>query len=449
MHTPEKIRTEAMATAQGPVFRWIAAGAAVQMILAGALILADGAYPRWRLGVVLALSVLTVAFAGAELVVERASYDGPRRIVYAVGSVVCFAAIVGVSEGLGSPLTPLMLHPLIGQSSRHGRSSSAPSALVAVLVCVVILAVVPGAWTGPRIAEPYRTWVWAVMLSGVVITMFVSLSKTRAAYARASGELGEMREAILRDHAARARGLETIGAKVAHELKNPLTSVKALLELMGEDAPDTERERFDVLGREVRRMQTILADYLSFSRPLEVLRTAAIDLAALATQTARVIEARADDARVRLRVTGESAEVVADAERLRAVLLNLIGNAIEASSAGDTVTVHTEPTDGGARITVADTGRGMNARELASIGKPFFSTKPEGTGLGVVIAIGTVRQHGGDLTFDSTPGQGTTATVTLPATATSPPTDPSKSYDKISHLDRDAKTRLQGDESHK
>src|SRR5262249_53372720 len=106
-----------------------------------------------------------------------------------------------------------------------------------------------------------------------------------------------------------------------------------------------------------------------------------------------------------------------DPGRLKEALLNLTANALEATPSGGSVTVAVEPDGEGAQITIADTGRGLGAAELARVGTPFYSTRAGGTGLGVVLARTTIGQHGGALRYASEAGRGTTVTITLPRTA--------------------------------
>jgi two-component system sensor histidine kinase HydH len=126
-----------------------------------------------------------------------------------------------------------------------------------------------------------------------------------------------------------------------------------------------------------------------------------------------VLSARADGARVRLYAEGD-ATLEADPRRLKEALLNLVVNAIEATPPGGEVAVEVRPAGEGAEIVIRDTGRGMAAETLRRIGTPFFTTREEGTGLGVVLARSVIAQHGGSLRYDSEPGKGTQVRVELP-----------------------------------
>jgi signal transduction histidine kinase len=162
-------------------------------------------------------------------------------------------------------------------------------------------------------------------------------------------------------------------------------------------------------------MRVIVGDYLSATRPLEDLDPEPVDLATLAGESAAVVAGRAEHDRIAIELGTVGCPLEADPRRLREALLNLLSNALDATPAGGTVRVETAPlAAGGATLTVIDSGRGMTEDQLARIGTSFFTTRAEGTGLGVSLVKGVVAQHGGTVTYDSTPDRGTRVTITLP-----------------------------------
>jgi two-component system, NtrC family, sensor histidine kinase HydH len=210
------------------------------------------------------------------------------------------------------------------------------------------------------------------------------------------------------------RELEQMGLKVAHELKNPLTALKALVQLgLRNPAEGPSHDRLALLEREVTRMQEILRSYLSSGRPLEELAPARVHLGPLVSDTLRVLSARAQAARVRLSSRGD-ALVEGDPRRLEEALLNLVANAIEATPPGGEVVVEVRPGADRIEIVVRDTGCGIAPETLRRLGTPFFTTREEGTGLGVALARSVIARHGGSLRYESEPGKGTTVTAKLP-----------------------------------
>jgi signal transduction histidine kinase len=250
-----------------------------------------------------------------------------------------------------------------------------------------------------------------------VLGVAALLAPVNAETRRKRDQVVRARAEMAADALARAQSLEQIGAKVAHELKNPLTGVKALVQLgLRSPAEAASHERLEVVEREVTRMQEILQNYLSFTRPLQAARPRGVALGPLVSDTLVVLSARADEARVRLYAVGD-ASVEADPGRLKEALMNLVANAIEATPPGGEVVVEVKPAGDSAEISIRDTGRGMPADTLTRIGTPFFTTREDGTGLGVVLARSVIAQHGGSLRYDSEPGKGTSVSVMLPRIA--------------------------------
>jgi two-component system sporulation sensor kinase B len=207
-----------------------------------------------------------------------------------------------------------------------------------------------------------------------------------------------------------AAGSASIAASLVHELRNPLAAVKGLLELIRRgDHDERTRGRLDVVLAEVARMEDMLRSRTAPPAP------AMVDTGALVDDVIAVIEARAMAAGVTVHRTGAGAgaAVAGDRQQLKAALLNLVGNAIEATAPGGRVVITTVATGGEVAIEIADTGRGLAPDDLARLGTPFFTRRPGGTGLGVLLARATVTQHGGSLTYRSTPGMGTTARIVL------------------------------------
>ncbi|MBV8763109.1 MAG: sensor histidine kinase [Deltaproteobacteria bacterium] len=239
--------------------------------------------------------------------------------------------------------------------------------------------------------------------------------KLAIAATRAGDSYECLREERVAEAEAQLRRLQGVGAKVAHELKNPLASIKGLCQLVAR-TPESERtqERLAVVASEIERMQTILDEYLSFSRPLEDLRPEKVDLAAVARDVLDVLAGRADTAGVTLKLDGAITPVNGDSRRLKEALINLVANAIEATPNGGTVALRLRAGNGEVTLDVKDSGRGIAPEDLERLGTSFFTTRANGTGLGVVLAQGVINQHGGTLSYASTVGQGTTATIRLP-----------------------------------
>ena len=241
-----------------------------------------------------------------------------------------------------------------------------------------------------------------------------SYVSARPAIRRQRVRLDRARDAHGPEAPAGTREREGIGAKMAHELKNPLTGVKALVQLgLRNPAEVASHGRLAIVEREVTRMQELLKAYLSFTRSLEEVAPVRVELGRLVSDVLLVLSARAEESRVRLRARGETTAEV-DPRRFEEALLNLVANAIEATPPGGEVLVEIRREGDGSEIVIRDSGHGMAPETLRRLGTPFFTTRENGTGLGVMLARAAVVQHGGTLRYESEPGKGTTVRVTLP-----------------------------------
>jgi signal transduction histidine kinase len=368
-------------------------------------------YPPWR---VVALAVLLVVLVATHLrslalCDPRALPEGEARHPFAVSLLA--SALTG---GLHSPMLIGVLGNFSGVLLRHGWNRQTRAILASLIGGTALMALVPDAWLGPPIPEP--TWsitlVVVLVISVALHTDYMVIAmKTAGAAIR---QLLKARAETASQALARAEELERMSSHLSHELKNPLGAIKALVQLSARAEQDPEiRLRLEVVEDEVERMQAILQGYLSFSRPLEALHPEPVEVGAIADDVTAVLEARADDARVAVRRTGD-ARITADPRRLKEALLNLVANAIEATPPGGSVQIRIVERGDRVELSVEDTGRGMPPEVLARIGTPFFTTREKGTGLGVLLARGVFQQHGGTLEYASTPGRGTVATATLP-----------------------------------
>jgi len=224
----------------------------------------------------------------------------------------------------------------------------------------------------------------------------------------------------LEEEVARSRRLASLGslaAGVAHEIRNPLSSIKGFATWFREryrDNPE-DRETAEVMIREVDRLNRVITQLLEFARPLTMHRVPT-PLQAVIRHALKMVEGEAQAKRIAVEtdLSPEVGEIPLDADRMTQVLLNLFQNAITAMEAGGVLRISLARRDEKTiRIIIADTGVGIPKEDLPRVFDPYFTTRPSGTGLGLAIVQKIVEAHGGEVRLESEPGRGTTATILL------------------------------------
>jgi signal transduction histidine kinase len=222
--------------------------------------------------------------------------------------------------------------------------------------------------------------------------------------------------------ADRLSALGTLAAGVAHEIRNPLVSVRTFIQLLPERLADEEfRTGFrDLALGEIERICGLINDLLAFARPAPTEREPT-DLNEVVGQIVRLLEAEARrrDVAVACRIDEQLPLVVADDAQVKQVLMNVVLNAIQACQAGGSVEISTRIAErNGAQwgvVAVADSGPGIAPEHVEQIFDPFFTTKAGGSGLGLFIAREIVAAHEGVIEAAPRPGGGSEFSIQLPA----------------------------------
>lgn len=232
------------------------------------------------------------------------------------------------------------------------------------------------------------------------------------------GHVTHAKRALSSEH---KRSLEQLSASIAHEVRNPITAAKSLVQQMGEDPASAENVEFAQLAlEELDRVESSISHLLRYAREEDVqmvpMRLTEVVESALDNLEAR---ARAADVELTRDLDGDG-EMTGDPEKLRRVFLNLVGNALDAieeSGAGrGAIGVTSGQSLSGDElwVRVKDDGPGMSPARMEKIFSPFYTSREAGTGLGLPISKKLVEMHGGTLEVESTEGAGTEMIVTLP-----------------------------------
>jgi signal transduction histidine kinase len=312
------------------------------------------------------------------------------------------------------------------------------------------IALVIARWVARGLTQPLRDMAQAArrMETGdysqrVVTESRDEVGKLATAFNRMSSEL-EGLELMRRD----------LVANVSHELKTPISALRAHLENLLDGVERPDRETLHVMLAQSERLGRLVVQLLDLSRlesgdvPLERER---VDLAPLVSQVLSEIEVARPDRRVALNdaIPEDLPPVYADRERVHQVLFNLLDNAVRFTPSGGRVTVTASRHDGSVDVAVADTGPGIRAEHLPRVFERFYrvdearSRDDGGTGIGLAIARSVVEAHGGRIWAESRPGEGSTFTFELPVASSAGPSGsererPSGSPPKTTKTRRDA-----------
>lgn len=267
------------------------------------------------------------------------------------------------------------------------------------------------------------------------------LQQREAALRQAHAELEqrvEERTAALRHEMAERQRLEReaqrathfallgrLAAGVSHEIRNPLAAIFLDMDFLQEECQQLSSESSTALAESLAAIRTNLAridelvqDYLSLARVATIQREPQ-DLGAAVQDWVAEIQAQAAARGITVHTAGLTTlgQVACHTGTLRRAVLNLLQNALDAMPQGGTLTLEGQGMATHVRLQVRDTGSGIPAAHLAQIFEPLYTTKPEGTGLGLYIVQEIVLAHEGQITVESIEGQGTTFTITLPRTS--------------------------------
>ena len=221
-------------------------------------------------------------------------------------------------------------------------------------------------------------------------------------------------------HRERLSALGNLAAAVAHEIRNPLNAISmGLQRVKKEFQPTDDREDYsrltELMLSEVHRLNSIVEQFLSLARPIEI-KPEALPVQEILKELAALEGSHAEQSNVRIQVIAppNMPALKADPSHITQVLLNLMLNGLQAMPHGGTLTLEAKASNGTVLMAVTDTGIGIAPENLSRIFEPYFTTKPQGSGLGLAISRRIVEAHGGTITASNQPGGGCRFEISLP-----------------------------------
>lgn len=207
-----------------------------------------------------------------------------------------------------------------------------------------------------------------------------------------------------------------IAAGVAHEIRNPLTAVSGFIQMMNEDQDSPYYTYTQIIQSELERINLIIGEFLVLSKPhIDDVRRLSITDVCLTIATFLQFEFQSKNIEFTQHIPVDDYYIYADENQIKQVLLNILRNSIEAVDVNGSIALSLyAKTDNTVTIELRDNGIGMDEKTLAQIFEPFFTTKESGTGLGMVLTHEIIRSFGGDISIDSTLGDGTRIAITFP-----------------------------------
>lgn len=334
--------------------------------------------------------------------------------------LICFL-LIGYAGGIESPYWPMLLLPVVSAGAFFGLLGTMAVAVVAGMVYLSMLLFlnfsiyeidVPA--LAGRIVYLAMVGILANTLAGDLRTQTRQAQRAAEQLAAANRQIRAAEEAVRRSD--RLAALGQLSAGLAHELRNPMGTIRASAEMLTrtlDSENEVAREVAGFISTEVDRANSLITRFLQFARPLEI-RPERANLEQTIDRAIAMVEREAPGFAIYRNFAPEVPPFPFDAELMERVIYNLVLNAVQASPEGGAVTVKTRAADGAVEIAVIDRGAGIDNKHKETIFNPFFTTKSQGVGLGLAIVSKIVDEHGGKIAVESELGKGSVFRVLLP-----------------------------------
>jgi two-component system, NtrC family, sensor kinase len=303
-------------------------------------------------------------------------------------------------------------------------------------------------WTAPRVEYPQEAWDEGIrMMLDIPLTLDLEIMGLMRIYLPEQREFSEEEKTLmvymaeqcacainkarfienqkvrydqLAIHTEKLSALGRMAAGIAHEINNPLAGILLFSTNLAKKVPleGPLKEGMDIISREALRCKTIIQELLEFSRTREPLRMLS-DINEIMEKSLRLLENEFRLGRIQLKKNLSSGigKIYLDANQIEQVFINLLINAVHATPENGTITVNScrLPEQSTVRIEIEDSGSGISPENLPKIFEPFFSTKEKGTGLGLAVSYGIIKNHSGNIDVKSHPQEGTRFTLDFQA----------------------------------
>jgi len=351
------------------------------------------------------------------------------RVIWIILKLALGYVLIGLSNSLDSHYYLIVLLPVISAATYLGAFGTAAFSILAMAAYSTFLLNVD--WKS-TVMDPYNQRIFGlrllfIVMTGQLVNMLAEVVRTQSAkYKTIAEQLSHANEQLSEAEAAMRRSerlaaLGQLSAGLAHELRNPLGTIKASAEMLSRNVAAENEVAKEVAGyitSEVDRCNSLVSRFLDFARPLEA-RLAPADLTQVIDRSIEMVarEAREHEITIFRNYSPDIPPFPMDAELMERVFFNVLQNAVQASARGASITVKTRLAGGMAETCVIDRGSGIDPKLIETIFNPFVTTKPTGVGLGLAIVSKIVDRHGGRMNVESQPGEGSVFQISLPLRA--------------------------------
>lgn len=329
------------------------------------------------------------------LVIYRCILGSPNNLIYAVSLLSAFAVIF------------LYLRKFQFSKLYHKVINSVIiCTLIKIITFTVYLALthnLPLLFKDPL--ATVETYLLQGLLAGICVYLLESLNKYFL-----------IEEEVIKSE--KIKIVSDIAASVAHEIRNPLTSVRGFIQLLGSDNLSKEKRDYyqQICLEELDRAQHIISDYLSIAKP-DPEHIEKIDIGEEVNYVSNILQTYANFNNVQINIEQPESlpyHTIGDRYKLRQALINIGKNAIEAMPDGGILQFGIRKANNSSVLTISDTGIGMTAQQINRLGTPYYSTKEKGTGLGTMVSLSIIKKMNGKVEIKSEVGKGTEYTITFP-----------------------------------